>query len=101
MCNPGYLIFTRSPLSIEKDKFNFACSLAYELESHLKKFGSNYPQDIFNKISRLQLRCYNHGIVTNNDLKEGKSLMGTAKFQQLSQLALTKAKLETDLVNSI
>jgi hypothetical protein len=92
---------TRSPLSIEKDKFNFACSLAYELESHLKIFGSDYPQDIFKGISKLQLRCYNQGIVTNYDLEEGKSLIGTAKFQQLSQLAMTKAKLETDLVNSI
>lgn len=91
----------RSPLSLEKDKFNFACNLAHELKSHLKIFGSSYSRDVFNGILRLQLRCYNQGVVTSNDVEEGNSLMGTAKFQQLSQLAMTKAKLETDLVNSM
>jgi hypothetical protein len=92
-------MFTRSPLSLEKDKFNFACNLACELESHLEKFGSDYPQDIFNGISKLQMRCYNSCLVTINDLQEGAYLMGTETFKQLSLLAMMKAKLETDLVN--
>jgi hypothetical protein len=92
-------MLTRSPLSLEKDKFNFACNLAYELKSHLEIFGSDYPEDIFNGISKLQMRCDNRCLVTINDLQEGAYLIGTKKFKQLSLLAMMKAKLETDLVN--
>ncbi|NJL52661.1 MAG: hypothetical protein HC930_11365 [Hydrococcus sp. SU_1_0] len=94
-------MFTRSLLSVEKDKFNFACNLASELESHLEKCGSDYPQDIFNGISKLQMRCGDRCLVTINDLQEGAYLIGTEKFKQLSLLAMMKAKLETDLVNSM
>jgi hypothetical protein len=89
----------RSHLSLEKDRFNFACNLAYELGAHLEQFGSDYPEDIFNGISKLQMRCYNRCLVTNNDLQEGAFLLGTEKFKRLSLLAMMKGKLETDLVN--
>jgi len=90
----------RSPLSLEKDRFNFAFNLAGDLKEHLRIFGADYSQEVFDGIDRLQARCYSRGIVTIKDLEAGINLMGFAKFRQLSFLAMMKAKLETDYVNS-
>ena len=93
-------MFTRSPLSLEKDKFNFADNLAYELEKHLVEFGSSYPDHVFDDIDQLRLRCWQQGTVTNQDLEDGSRLLGWRKFKQLCLLAKIKAQLETDFVNS-
>ena len=90
----------RSPLSLEKDRFNFAYNLAEDLEEHLRVFGADYSQDVFKSICELQTRCYRRGIVTRKDLKDGIHLLGAIKFRKLSFLAMMKAKLETDYVNS-
>ena len=90
----------RSPLSLEKDRFNFAFNLASDLKEHLRIFGADYSQEVVDGIDRLQARCYSRAIVISQDLEDGIRLMGLAKFQQLSFLAMMKAKLETDYVNS-
>ena len=90
----------RSPLSLEKDRFNFALNLASDLKEHLIIFGADYSIEVFNGIDRLQARCYNNAVVTPEDLEVGIYLLGFAKFEALSSLAMMKAKLETDYVNS-
>jgi|GEM_PF-2657250 len=90
----------RSPLSLEKDRFNFAFNLAGDLKEHLRIFGADYSREVCNGIERLQARCYDNAIVTTKDLEAGICLIGFDKFWELSFLAMTKARLETDYVNS-
>ena len=90
----------RSELSLEKDKFNYAFMLAHDLQ----KFSTVEcvqltPQQRFNMLN-ISFRLTSKGFANREDIAEIESLLGTPKADRLKQNAISKARLETDLVNS-
>jgi hypothetical protein len=94
------LMSSRSELSLEKDKFNFAVMLAHDL----KKFPTLEcialtPQQRLCVLG-VYLRLINRCVVNPEDIQEIENLLGISKASRLENNAALKARLETDFVNS-
>ena len=94
------LMLPRSKLSLEKDEFNFAFMLAHDLQifATLDCIDLTPYQrlDIINICNKLNFFC----VASSNDMAEIENLLGQSKAARLIKNTLSKARLETDLVNS-
>jgi hypothetical protein len=94
------LMSSRSELSLEKDKFNFAIMLAHDLkEFPTLECIALTPQQRLSVLG-IYLRIINRCVVNPEDLQEIESLLGISKASRLENNAILKARLETDFVNS-
>lgn len=91
---------SRSELSLEKDKFNFALMLAHDLKDFpTLECIALTPQQRLCVLS-IYLRLINRCVVNPEDIQEIESLLGMSKTSRLKKNAALKARLETDFVNS-
>ena len=93
-------MFSRSKLSLEKDEFNFAFMLAYDLrEFPTLECIKLTPQERL-RILSICTRLDYYGTVKPEDIAQIKRLLGNIKASRLQRNGMLKARLETDFVNS-
>lgn len=91
---------SRSELSQEKDKFNFAFMLAHDLKVFISLDCISLTPQQRLKILGIYIRLTYRGVVNPEDLQEIAELLGEEKADRLKRNATNKAELETDFVNS-